>query len=333
MAPRNQKIRKSNKQPQSSRAKRNRRRNGRKSSAVATSKSSRSSGLGSILHKGVRSILSLLPGSSFTTKAADFLFSSLGWSENGRISDGVFAGDVYFNGLFAIFYLTPAMLLGDSIGASTSEVAQSPNNELRMITTNYAASRLVHFRVACRNAGPASVHGQWGLGFWPFTAQNDEDNLSFLTHGVTLGDIRQAPFFVDGPVKQPLTLKHYFTLSNWQARLPGVHSKRLGIIAISYTEQIRSSYSTFTPEDFDPQVEVSGNVLLTTRRSDELTRFSNSIAVPKLPAVVIKTPKAKIILGKEGYRCTHKPGDDFCRVEGVSMFKTPPLTLSDMAID
>lgn len=207
--------------------------------------------LGTILHKGIRSILSVLPGSSLTTKAADLIFRSLGWSDNLISSSGQVTADVRFTGLTTTFRITPSALMCDCANASTTVNETTPNDEWRSITTNYQLSRVVHFKVTASNAGPSSAHGQWIMAFWPFQSVSVEDMLPF-----SVNECRAAPFYVEGPSSKTLTLKYYVPASNLYLRGFGTHLRTVGVVTIVYLETNRSRYEQLTPADFDPNIEL-----------------------------------------------------------------------------
>lgn len=278
-------------------------------------------------------MLSLLPGASITTKVADTVFTALGWSDKVAFDEQTFklTANTWFNALCMAFYLTPAMLMGDAIGALTLDDT-SANNELRNVRTNYAASRITTFSVACRNSGPSTVHGTWGIGFWPFVTSSDDSSLAFLKQGIHLSDIRQAPVYVTGPSSKPLLLKHRFTLMDWFARTPSTHTKRIGLIAIAYQEDIRGSYGNFTASDFDPMIEVAGSVIMTTRRADQTTAFSNRIDTLNLPSAVVNTDTKKYLVHSK-FNVTKDAGKDYCVVSGTARNVAKDMDLDSMSLE
>lgn len=300
----------------------------RKSTKRRPRKSTKSSGIGTVIHKGIRSVLALLPGSGITQKFTDIIFNSLGWSDRFDVtSTGAIDADVRFTGLTTAFHITAASVMGDCVNASTSVNATQLNDELRTISTNFQLSRVSHFKVTATNAGPATTHGQWIMAFWPYQSAQLTKMVPY-----SINECRAAPYYVEGASNKALTLKHYFPISNLYARQFGDHTRALGVIAIVYTETNRTAFDQLTSTDFDPSIEISGSVIMTARSPAVGVAISNEISCPVTPQLVIRTSVGvkKIDLTQ----VTSLPGKGYATIKGKLW--TPPstsLSLEEMAID
>lgn len=237
----------------------NRRQKGRRNGRVR--QSTRSTGYGGLIARGVRTLLSVLPGSTLTTGIADFVFKSLGYTSSLEGNLNKFAADIKVTALTANFHIAAKDILFDSYthGCKTDLVTWA---------SNYQAGRVRSVTIKVVPETPmGEVRGILGLAFIPF--RNQEENTWYDSHnaGVLIEQLKRIPGAKTGPAGKPLSITFRPGPSDGDLNFDVRLAREIGAVLIAFDQTSRDAYGMFTADQFSAMVYVSGIIEL--RRPQE----------------------------------------------------------------
>lgn len=216
-------------------------------------------GFGGLIARGVRTLLSVLPGSELTTGIADFAFKSLGYSKVTLpldASTNTVQAEFLATGLTALFHIALKDLLFESFTHGVREDAAT-------WTTNYEAGRLMSLEVSViPQARMQERQGQWAAVFIPFrtAAENLYYNTKF--QGMLYEQVKLIPGAVSAPATKPLKVRFRPTPRDGRLNYDLSLKDEIGLISIGFDQTNRTSYKPFGLDEFSCTVIVSGVVQL-----------------------------------------------------------------------
>lgn len=219
-----------------------------------------STGFGGLLAHGVRTLLSVLPGSALTVGIADFVFKSLGYSTKSPIlnSDQTVTATFQATGLTALFHIALKDILFQSfthgVRLNAAEWA-----------TNYSAGRLRSLCVKIIPQTPqAEKRGLLAMAFIPF--RTDEEAIWYndksRIQGMLFEQVKMIPGAKSGPASRPLTINYRPKPSDGRLNYDLGMLDEIGAITIGFDQTNRTVYNAFSQDDFSCTVVISGTVLL-----------------------------------------------------------------------
>lgn len=216
-------------------------------------------GFGSLMARGVRTLLSVLPGSKLTTGIADFAFKALGYSQEIVVLDansGMVKVTFLATGLTALFHLALKDILFDSVSHGTRINAAE-------WVTNYEGGRLLSLNIAViPQARLEQRQGQWAAVFIPFRSDEERKFYDEKKQGMLYEQVKVIPGAKSAPATKPLRLS--FTPGSRDGRLNydiGLKDE-IGLVSIGFDQTNRAEYGEFALDSFSCTVIVSGVVQL-----------------------------------------------------------------------
>lgn len=218
--------------------------------------------LGSLLVKGVNTLLSVIPGAKIFAPVADFAFKSIGLKQGITVDGDFVAGTTLIYGVSAAFTVPLSTIIQDS--AQMIRSTRTDNTAQKDIITAYSHGRLLQIRVHARPIGQLSYRqGTWALAFIPFSAQESEAFYAANTSPPTLRDVLCIPGAVQGSGTKPLTVNYRARRNTFDALTHPLDTK-IGMVMVTYEDLSRAKGEDFGPEDFGVEIIISGAVYLST---------------------------------------------------------------------
>lgn len=211
---------------------------------------------GSLIVKGVNTILSAIPAAKIFKPITDFMFKSFGFSATKISSDSVSATVVIY-GLGAAF----AVPLSAIIENTPIIPKHHADNKVQLIT-NFTHGQLLQIRVTVRPIGELSHRqGNIALAFIPYTTEQSGKYYDQNVEIPHLQDVIIVPGAVQGPGTRTLSI-NYRCRGTTYASLPHPLTTEIGLVLISYEDLSRNVGTDFSAEDFGAEVIISGTVKL-----------------------------------------------------------------------
>lgn len=184
-----------------------RRPRGRTNTAIrqANTTTSQQSGLGTIVAKGVRTLTSILPGSTFLNPIADFVLKSIGVTEVSA-TIGPFSADVAITGLMAKLAITRANIVASN---PMITLVQGSGVAERYFNCDYQDVRIEEVTFILQpDSVVATRSGFWHVGFTPYTNMGDyaEDKANLVPLSPDI--IRRCVANASGLFQRPLVLTY-----------------------------------------------------------------------------------------------------------------------------
>lgn len=221
--------------------------------------STSSTGHASLIARGVRTLLSVLPGSKLTTGIADFAFKSLGYSTVMLPIDAntsTIKADLSVTGVTALFHLALKDLLFDSF-------THGVRIDAATWTTNYEAGRLMSVKISViPQTKMNNRQGQWAAVFIPFRSKEEATYYEQKSQGMLYEQVKVIPGAKSAPATKPLHLSFSPTARDGRLNFDLGLQDEIGVVSIGFDQTSRSSYGAFALDDFSCTVIVSGVVKL-----------------------------------------------------------------------
>lgn len=208
---------------------------------------------GSVIAKGVSTLLSYVPGGSYLKSLADFAFKAFGWNPAPRLLPSTNVQDsLNWLGMSCRFFITY-----NSIARTThlGVVSNNQSNNGKMFMTQFEDAALISLLIKIIPTGKHSDRsGLIAAAFVPFN-QDDENNTS---SGIpTFQDIIGVPNSVQGPANRTLVIS-YRPDSPWIRDFHRL-DKAFGVFQAAFYDPMRiDPRSQFTVDDFTCDIEISG---------------------------------------------------------------------------
>lgn len=216
-------------------------------------------GFGGLIARGIRTLLSVLPGSELTTGIADFAFKSLGYSKVILPLDSdshTVQAEFLCTGLTALFHIALKDILFESFTHGVREDAAT-------WSTNYEAGRLVSLEVSIiPQARMQERQGQWAAVFIPFRTADENTYYDTKFQGMLYEQVKLIPGAVSAPATKPLRLRFRPTPRDGRLNFDLSLKDEVGLISIGFDQTNRTSYKAFGLDEFSCTVIVSGTVQL-----------------------------------------------------------------------
>lgn len=215
-----------------------------------------STGYGGLIARGVRTLLSVLPGSQLTTGIADFVFKSLGYSKVMSVRGSEVDAEFQATGLTALFHLALKDLLYESFthGTRTAEAEW---------TTNYTSGRLLMVTIRVIPQSPTGQsRGQLALAFIPFRRDKDRTYYDNNAAGMRYDQVKVIPGAKSGRANRPLTVTFRPRVRDGILFSSLDMLDEIGAVAIAFDQTNRNAYGAFGMDEFSCTVLVSGVVRL-----------------------------------------------------------------------
>lgn len=215
-----------------------------------------STGYGGLIARGVRTLLSVLPGSKLTTGIADFVFKSLGYSTKIAMCGSEVDAEFQATGLCALFHLALKDLLVDSYTHGTRTATAG-------WTTNYTNGRLLAVTIRVIPQAPTGQsRGQLALGFLPFRDDKDRKYYDSNAAGMRYDQLKVMPGAKSGRANRPLQITFRPTVRDGRLYINMNMLDEIGAVAIAFDQTNRNAYGAFGMDEFSCTVLVSGIVRL-----------------------------------------------------------------------
>lgn len=215
-----------------------------------------STGFGGLIARGVRTLLSVLPGSSLTTGIADFVFKSLGYSKVLSVIGNEVEVTFQATGLTALFHLKLKDILFESFTHGVRVNAEEWDS-------NYSAGRLMSLCVKVIPQAPTGQQrGQWALCFIPFRTNDDEYYYNNKSQGMLYEQLKMIPGARSAQANKPMHVMFSPRSNDGRLNFDLDLNKEIGAVGIAFDQTNRSSYGAFGMDEFSCTVIVSGVVRL-----------------------------------------------------------------------
>lgn len=213
--------------------------------------------IGKAVATGVRTLLSVLPGSGISVPIADFLFHAFGYADSFSVptaDNTVDAPVVRFTGVIGGVSVCPATLI------SATKLAVFDSN--RNFGTRYMDGRIVKIRVDVVPSNVTSSRsGFWILAIQPFFTKEDAARYSNVdTPNVGQHALVGCYKSVTGPASVPLSLSYSPRVHDGFAfSFSPIEIDKLAIL-IRYEQIDRVAYTEFTADQFACELTIRGTV-------------------------------------------------------------------------
>lgn len=272
------------------RKKQARRQQRRKPQSGATS-ATRASSTGTLIARGVRTLLSAVPGTwSVVGKLADFGFKLLGITsatDDEIRNSNQKAVLTEITGLGARFCISGIPIIaGSSAGVRVSGFVTPEHPYQSSIVLEAKEIRVLELELIVNPVNKTSnLGGNWSVAFSPFYTEHDFQAMMDPASATVPVQSTAAryPYSVSGSASKPLTLRYKPVVSDgyaymWhplrdsdrQVQVEPPHALWLGCVIITYDRLNRDSYGNFTASDFSAQVLIKGSCQL-RRPNDNVT--------------------------------------------------------------
>lgn len=242
-----------------------------KSGAVNSAKSS--SGLGRLIARGVKNLISYLPGAPILKQIADFGFKAVGLTELELTTAhlvGVKVTDVetYYVALASKFCFSVIPLVMSSQAGVRRMGKYATDPKLREeVVLDATAYRIYDLEIIVNPVDKVSSRaGEWTLAFMPFYTNTDYKVMSEDKRIPDLDQLKRFPYSVTGPTSRPLALRYRPSVRDdfayrWHELGGIVGSMKVewfGCVCIYYMEANRVAHTMFTAADFAAGVVLRG---------------------------------------------------------------------------
>lgn len=211
---------------------------------------------GSLVTKGVRKLISVLPGNAILSPIADVVLKSIGLSGSDFSAATSCTNDtVDIVGMIAIFTFGLKNIFGGSpipikhYSSLSQYLTQYRGFRARSVTITYTPSSNMNNRDGTVILGfepftDASEVGNWqniGGMAWP-----DEKTMSCMTSSVS------------GPANKSLRITYYPTSRDGFSYATQGFTDPYGVIVVRYLNYNRDLYTSITASEFNPEITLSG---------------------------------------------------------------------------
>lgn len=300
--------------------------------------------IGTIVTKGIRSVLAALPFGKATTSIADFIFSVMGYSEEAisATPGAASTATILATGLSGAFGVDPTVLLGSSHECGIVTPSPTGNPDVVSVVTQWSTARISLLKIVARPSGPiGTVSGTWGIGLIPIRTAATLTSVvkQIKEQGITFEAIRQCPLNAFGDANKPLQLRKYFTPADGLAYQPASleTDSTSALVLVAYQDLMRGTYTEPKETDFQCTIDVSGTVVLSERLPlSPVQTFDNKVNNLGLPLAVVRHPNGIVGFGS---KTTCKGERGLCTISGVVdsvvKFKSfgKELSLESLAMD
>lgn len=214
--------------------------------------------LSGLIARGIRTLISVLPGSTLLKGVADFIFSAYGYTPAVLPDkDGKVQAKMQLTGLCAMFHVALKDILYDS---STHGVRNLNGGW----TTNYGSGVLKSVTITViPDSAQGEKRGSMAIGFIPFRTKSEANYYNDKPKPMSYEQLKDLPGSKSCPVGIG-TLTITFTVRPADGRLTTdmMLDEEIGAVFICFDNTSRTSYGNFTPEEFSATVLVSGVIRL-----------------------------------------------------------------------
>lgn len=274
---------------------------------------------GALILTGIRTILSMIPGSTAIAEIADFVFKSIGMIKSSNISYNEYR-DTVINviGLGGSFIPTYVNIIG---GSPIVERTMSTKNKtgIQWVNCEYLDAQLINVAFTATPSNPQSHRsGSWCISFTPFRSTEDETFYKAqkaVPEYITMSHMLGA---VSGPANKPLTLSYAPGVRDGYSSQFHRLNSGFGLICISYEDLSRNSNIEFTNEEFSCDISMKGTVRVRTSYvTSDATGYSDDMTdvLTTVGAAVRAGGLAYQTVRQDGYKCTTKDG--VCKFSGT----------------
>lgn len=259
-----------------------------------------STGYGGLLARGIRTLLSVLPGSLLIPGIVDFAFKSLGYTtKSPRLNhDGTISVEFQTTGLTALFHLA----LKDILIQSFTHGTRLNSSEWE---SNYFAGRLRSMCIKLSPQTPQSeIRGMMSIVFIPFRSEEENKfyNNKGNIQGLSYEQVKLIPGAKSGPAGRPISLYFKPRVSDGRLNYDIAMGDEIGAVLIGFEQMSRSSYAAFSPDEFACTVTVSGVVeLQRPREAGSPGKYSRKLddkMASKQAVVLTPDRKLQLIISK-----------------------------------
>jgi hypothetical protein len=217
-------------------------------------------GWGEVVTRGVRSLVSLIPGATAFKDLADIAFRAIGIGTVTTVSAGqltTYTAVASMYGLGSCFLVSLSSIL---VGSS---VVLTPSGDDTKVITTYGDGRMIRLTVRVMPTNALQKRqGMWSISITPFRAAEDEASFAAKRCIPKFDEVSRRPGAVSGPAARPLNITYSPSVLDGFAYQYHPLETRVCMVCIAFEDYARtdSSVGNFTPEDVMPEVTLSGEV-------------------------------------------------------------------------
>lgn len=278
--------------------------------------------------KGIKTLLSSIPGATALSPLADIMFSSFGLSNSYSYANGTVDATASIFGLCSCTGLTYANILAHApnvarnTGKGPRIVFDSPFDDAKLISVSFTI--LPQGKIDTRN-------GKWAAVFIPVRSSLDVNGIPKEYKPMTLGELTKLPGSVTNAADRPLRLTYSPTAEDGYAFQFNPISSIFGYLIIGFTQELRVSWADFDANEFSPDIIMDGSlrirqpVLGGTVHSyeDKTWKADTGIRLLFGSSLVNSTGSVGVTLASD-YTC--KKEGNLCKLSGKVYKFVPPLS-------
>lgn len=218
--------------------------------------SSSTTGLGSVVAKGIRQLTTYIPGQPIVRPVVDFIYRALGLSTEFAINqDSTVSGSFAVLGLSARIFIKPQMLLSESRNIGLQTITQG-----RIQTkVNFRTAIFRYVKFALTPVGKRSdCKGMVAIAYIPLQTL---DAVSTYTDArwASFENVCQMAGSSYGYAGRPLNIKWTNRGQDGFASLPQdlYNNNACGLLFIAFNDENRETYTNISPSEFASQVTIT----------------------------------------------------------------------------
>lgn len=222
--------------------------------------STKRSTTGGLIATGIRTLVSVLPGSVFMLPLVDMVLSSFGFTPNNfyTLADGqTVAEGTVVHGLSGAICFKYSNILARAPGTLTADTGNFRQTAL----TPYRDGRLLNLTISADPDGQRQYRaGRWAIAFIPFRVPGDRDEFVKDYTPMGLERVSGLSGSVTGPSDRPLRLTFTPRTSDGQLSQFQSLDEFVGAVVVAFDCDVRSNYREFKPDEFVPFIAIKGKI-------------------------------------------------------------------------
>lgn len=300
--------------------KRGRKTKARKPPRPRPTKSTKRTTFGGLIATGVRSLVSLLPGSAFLLPLYDMAFSSVA-IDNKKLSTGfslyndgtnkISDDGIAIHGLSGTVVFNYASILVKAPGSVSKIVeykdANRPGDIHPTLETSFLDARLIELVITAAPDSKSQYRaGRWGMVFIPFRADVDGQTFTRNYVPMSLSSIQEMSGCVSGPSDKSLTLRFKPSVHDGRLNSYNMLDAPIGALLLCYDNDLRLKFHEFTTDEFAPYISIRGRMEMRTPvvGSDESRDYRDLMWTSPIGMCVNHSGGRKTLLERDGLEVT-----------------------------
>jgi hypothetical protein len=301
------------------------RRRPRKSGVVTRTPSLKSS-----FASGIKTLVGFLPYGSALSAAADFIFKSIAWTpktlKNPESATVALQAD-------QVYILGNITALGINYGAilcnSRLATAVIENGQFRSgVKVNFSQMRLIDLSFKYLQSTKAgNVQGEVAFGFIPQV--HPIELIPQVSNVLTFDEVTRLPGAIIGPASRSMVLNYKPDPRSMYQKDYHDLGDQIGVLFFAWQNLNRKEFTDTSPDDFSPQIEISGSYETFGRYENGIGEQSNFMSCGLMTKDYYAKKQMLLISGKpigydgfnevlndEHFTCSKVMNKPYCTVVG-----------------